>query len=709
VSSRKSNQGAIYLRRSGKRQETSLYTQLNWALAKASELNVDVDASTEDLDYMLSKGLSSFKSIRLDNGVSGSNPLRCGFLALNNDVLSNRAISHVFIYRRDRYARPEDAIEAVRSEKRLRSAGATLVYSTKTIAPGQRGERNLVSDLDSLLEFSEAGAFCDQLAERMILTHQSLAAKGFSTGGNPPMAMFERFFGPDGKFVQVLEKGRTVRQEGFHVRWIAGESEEDRSKIKIWILILTLCETGWGAKRIARYLNESAIPSPGAGTVRTDHGKKHHVSGKWSQTTVLDLIRNTLIVGEKRYGERSEGKHRRLDSGGWRYLDDSDLNAQDSPKTTKNPPQLVIAASSGGEAAISPIRHNDIQEKLKLRGHSQRGIPRARDPGKYPLSGSVFDLTDGCGSLMYGATQSGRPLYKCGRYMRSGGAECGNNAVDGGARLQHVLGSLFESARPLFAQNDLKTELVRLATQDLASANDGGLSELESTDQQLERLGQEVAVIGRNLARALDDEAYDQVHREFARVKNEIKQLEVKRSELLKTSHRINTLADVEGEVEKALSILKDIQRLAGHPEARLEIRNLLSQLGCRVGLSFVEAIKGKERVVRKLAGGIIVLGHGELPVPVHGKDALDGDPVMEHPHQVSSLPNKVKQTEEASAPVQRGSAAATSLTDVDCLLPCDSSQRDVSFTKVSRADWIRTSDLLTPSQTRYQTALRPE
>ena len=26
-----------------------------------------------------------------------------------------------------------------------------------------------------------------------------------------------------------------------------------------------------------------------------------------------------------------------------------------------------------------------------------------------------------------------------------------------------------------------------------------------------------------------------------------------------------------------------------------------------------------------------------------------------------------------------------------------------------SRADWIRTSDLLTPSQTRYQTALRPD
>ena len=135
----------------------------------------------------------------------------------------------------------------------------------------------------------------------------------------------------------------------------------------------------------------------------------------------------------------------------------------------------------------------------------------------------------------------------------------------------------------------------------------------------------------------------------------------------------------------------------------------MLSQLGCRVGLSFVESIKGKKRVVRKLAGGIIVFGNGELPVPIHGKDAIDGGLSAEHHHQPQSLLCKVKQTEEASAPMQRGSTEGSSITDVDCLLLCDSSQKEVSFTKVSRADWIRTSDLLTPSQTRYQTALRPE
>jgi hypothetical protein len=37
------------------------------------------------------------------------------------------------------------------------------------------------------------------------------------------------------------------------------------------------------------------------------------------------------------------------------------------------------------------------------------------------------------------------------------------------------------------------------------------------------------------------------------------------------------------------------------------------------------------------------------------------------------------------------------------------SDKEEKSLANVSRADWIRTSDLLTPSQTRYQTALRPE
>ena len=114
-----------------------------------------------------------------------------------------------------------------------------------------------------LLEYNEAGTFCEQLAERMILTHKSLAAKGFSTGGSPPYGHVRALFNPDGKLVEILTQGRTVRQEGYHVRWIPGDDEENRAKIKTWIYILEEYTAGRGAKRIANQLNRAGIPSPG--------------------------------------------------------------------------------------------------------------------------------------------------------------------------------------------------------------------------------------------------------------------------------------------------------------------------------------------------------------------------------------------------------------------------------------------------------------
>ena len=71
---------------------------------------------------------------------------------------------------------------------------------------------------------------------------------------------------------------------------------------------------------------------------------KHRVSGKWSPSTVLDLIRNSAIIGDKTYGVRSEGKHRRLGHDGWRYLNDMDRDAGDDPKVVRNPEELVVRA-----------------------------------------------------------------------------------------------------------------------------------------------------------------------------------------------------------------------------------------------------------------------------------------------------------------------------------------------------------------------------
>ena len=109
MAARTKNRGLVYLRRSTDRQETSLQAQLEWVIAEASRCQVTLDAAPADLHHMIAHQLSSYKDIRLDDGITGADLTRPGFVALQQDALRDRGISHVFIYRRDRLARPEEA------------------------------------------------------------------------------------------------------------------------------------------------------------------------------------------------------------------------------------------------------------------------------------------------------------------------------------------------------------------------------------------------------------------------------------------------------------------------------------------------------------------------------------------------------------------------------------------------------------------------
>jgi len=75
---RAKSRGLIYLRRSGDRQESSLQSQVEWALKAAEDHGVHVDASLDDLKKMQAEGLCCHKSIRLDDAVSGSEMRRPG-------------------------------------------------------------------------------------------------------------------------------------------------------------------------------------------------------------------------------------------------------------------------------------------------------------------------------------------------------------------------------------------------------------------------------------------------------------------------------------------------------------------------------------------------------------------------------------------------------------------------------------------------------
>ena len=107
---RKKENGIIYLRRSSSRQELSLDAQLIWALGKVKTEGLQVDATLEDLKYMRRHKLASYKSIRLDDAVTGGDLNRPGIQSVTADVLADPRISHVVFYRRDRFARPERAV-----------------------------------------------------------------------------------------------------------------------------------------------------------------------------------------------------------------------------------------------------------------------------------------------------------------------------------------------------------------------------------------------------------------------------------------------------------------------------------------------------------------------------------------------------------------------------------------------------------------------
>jgi hypothetical protein len=323
-------------------------------------------------------------------------------------------------------------------EKKLLLAGITIVHTDGVTPPMRRGDQNILRDLELLLAYYQGGEELRKHAERVLGAQQKLAEGGNRVGGNAPYGFVRVLVDANGSIVEELSPGKTVRQQGCHVRVMPKFPE----KIAVWLQILAWKEQGWGIKRIAKALNDRGIPSPDAGRTRTDRGVKHYVTGKWSQNTVAELCRNPIIVGFQEYGKRSEGKIRRLGKAGPRLLEDeTDRSAQGQPRTIVNDPVLRINKQVG-EAQFDLERWQTVQRQMDARGRNQRGIPRSKDPARYPLACRLVDLTDNCGSILYGRMTHSRAVYTCGRYMRTAGAECASNQVDAEAILRLTLKTL---------------------------------------------------------------------------------------------------------------------------------------------------------------------------------------------------------------------------------------------------------------------------
>jgi hypothetical protein len=225
---------------------------------------------------------------------------------------------------------------------------------------------------------------------------------------------------------------------------------------------------------------------------------------------VADLCRNATILGVQEYGKRSEGRIRRLGKDGPRLLDDErELSADGRVRTTINDPSLRISKQVG-PGHFDPQTWQKIQRQMDERGSSQRGIPRAKDPARYPLACRLVDLTDGCGSLLYGRMTHNRSVYTCGRYMRTAGAECASNQVDAEAMLRFTLKTLKQFVECHGNRERLRQKLLQRALREASSSTvNPHQRELTNVLARLDDVRDAVQTVTKRMAREKDDARYE--------------------------------------------------------------------------------------------------------------------------------------------------------------------------------------------------------
>jgi hypothetical protein len=138
--------GLFYSRDSGGQHETGLRGFVDWARKEALKLGVAFAPPQDVIDVILGKKLTSYSGVFLDYGVSGNILNRPALTELQRRLATDSQVTHVFIPRRDRLARPDDAVDGMQLETELRQKGVTLVFMDVVAPPIRLGQRRDLAD-----------------------------------------------------------------------------------------------------------------------------------------------------------------------------------------------------------------------------------------------------------------------------------------------------------------------------------------------------------------------------------------------------------------------------------------------------------------------------------------------------------------------------------------------------------------------------------
>jgi hypothetical protein len=599
--------GLFYTRDSEGHSDLAPPKYVSWAQAEATKLGVTFEGTSEAMLSMIHRGISAEGDLFLDFGISGNRLNRPGFDAFQHRALTDNRVSHLFIPRRDRIARPDQAVDGVLMEYKLRSAGLTLCFmNNKSLEPLARGQRmDLADSLTSLIDYDTSGRFRRALAEKLIYAKIKLAEGGYSIGGEPIYGFRRWLVSPDGSDRRELAVGEIVKRAGYHVLWLPTAEHE----LAVVHRILDEIETT-PAARIAKRLNEEGIPSPKAERVRKVRGIERKVSGLWTQTTVRNIAIHPLLIAVNAYGRRASGDQLRLTPTGPRSLTDADYRPDGQPKVVAIAPENMIRSSARFDPLIEPERHKNILQILEDRGKHLRNKPRARDGVANPLGGRIFDLN--CGWPMYRHFRRERWNYQCALYQNSQAKCCNHNVVPGEVTTRFVLSCLRQRVLTPTAMAKLEARLHQLAAAE--AGEDRIRLQREAREAEMKTIERRLEIVGRNMALA---ETPDE-RQATAVIFGELRALLASQRKQLDELEEVPVSTDPGREVTSALAGLNRLHELAESsgpgPEAAGDLIRLID---ARLYLSFRSVERGR-RTLSVPGGGALTFGSTSPPGPLY-------------------------------------------------------------------------------------------
>ena len=601
----------LLLRDSQGRSDQSFVQYLPWVRQEAARLGLKFRGDEAAATRMVRDRLSADGDIYLDYGVSGNDLLRPGLAALRRRVEADPDVSHVFVPRRDRMARPDNPMDAMKIEFEIRMAGVCIVTLDKVLKPLQRGSRiEVVELLTSMLEYDSSGRFRTELAQKLILAKVKLAESGFSIGGEPPYGFRRWLVDAGGARRRELERGEYVKMPGHHVVWLP--TAEGELAVVARILGEILAKP---AHRLANELNAEGVPSPKAGRGRRA-GKYSTVavpnSGLWTQTTVRNIAAHPLYAAVCEVGRRCSGDQLRMTSRGARALNDSDYR-DGRLVAVENPKELRIEAAGKFEPLLSAEAHRRIVTTLEGRGRHLKGKPRARGGVANAMGGRIFDMN--CGWPMYRDAKGKKWCYSCGLYMSTSAKCCSRNAVKGEAATRLVLAAIRQRMQGPGMIDRLRAKLTEAAA---GGGPDRPGESRAAAERDLAQARQRQLVSGKNMAMAASPEQFRAIADVYDEAGREVARLEGHLGSLPAAAARVDPAA----EVEAALAALARLTDFASEGAEHPGVSELLRGVDARLYLKFAATQQGR-RAKSVPSGGVLTFGSTPPPVPLYaGKTA---------------------------------------------------------------------------------------